>query len=165
MVSGGRGGGCQIALDRRFDPLLAFAGDFLLLRLAPVHSADEIGPQPGDRLLLPALLDFLRRAIARCIVGGRVIAEPVGDGLDEAWPFSRPGGSDCRIGGGAHRDDVVAVDLLAGKTRRDRLLRQRLRRRLQLERHRDRPLIVVDHEYDGQLPHAGEIHRLPHVTL
>ncbi len=64
-----------------------------------------------------------------------------------------------------HGNEAVAVDLLSWKTRRDGLLSQRLRRRLSLERHRDRPLIVVDHEHDGQLPDTSEVHRLPHVTL
>jgi len=67
--------------------------------------------------------------------------------------------------GPPHGDDVVAVDLLAGKTRGDRLLRQRLRRRLQLERHGNGPLIIVGDKHDGQLVHPGEIHRLPYVAL
>ena len=70
--------------------LLAFGGDFFLVRLAPIHSADEIVPQPNDRLLLPALLDFFRRAITRRIVGGGVITKPVGDGLYQAWSVPRP---------------------------------------------------------------------------
>ena len=111
------------------------------------------------------LLDFLRRAIARRIISRGVVAEPIGHGLDEARPFAPPGRGDRRVGGSAHRDDVIAVDLLSGKTRRDGLLSQRLRRGLQLQRHRDRPLIVVDHEHDRQLPDAGEVHRLPYVTL
>ena len=111
-----------MALNRCFHALLAFAGDFLLLLLAPIHPADEIGPQADYRLLLPALLYFLRRAITRCIVSRCVIAEPIGDGLDEPWPFSRPGRSDRRIDARAHGDDVVAVDLLSGKARRDAAL-------------------------------------------
>src|SRR5262249_19733136 len=39
------------------------------------------------------------------------------------------------------------------------------RRRLQLERHGDGPLIVVGDEYDRQLVYPGEIHRLPYVAL
>src|SRR5215469_2057336 len=79
--------GRQIALDGCRHFLLAFAGDFFLVRLAPIHSADEIVSQPNDRLLLPALLNLFRRAIARSVVSGGVIAKPVGDRLDQARPF------------------------------------------------------------------------------
>ena len=52
-----------------------------------------------------------------------------------------------------------------GEARGDRLLRQRLACRLQPERHRDGPLVVVDDEDDGQPLDAGEVHRLVHVAL
>src|SRR5437764_13275354 len=55
--------GRQIALDGHRHFLLALGGDFFLVRLAPIHSTDEIVSQPSDRLLLPALLDLFRRAI------------------------------------------------------------------------------------------------------
>src|SRR6266581_5993248 len=57
--------GRQIARDGRLDALLAFGRELLLLGLAPPVAADQIGPQPRYRLLLPARLDLLRRAIAR----------------------------------------------------------------------------------------------------
>ncbi len=68
------------------------------------------------------LLDFLRRVITRRIVSRGVVAEPISNGLDEAWPFPRRGSRDCRVGCSAHGDDIVAVGLLSGKTRRDSLL-------------------------------------------
>src|SRR6516162_654640 len=73
--------GRQIVLDGRRHFLLALAGDFFLVRLAPIHSTDEIVSQPGDRLLLPALLDFFRRAITRRVVGGGVITKAITDCL------------------------------------------------------------------------------------
>src|SRR5215470_9837587 len=136
--------GRQVVLDGRRHFLLEFAGDFFLVRFAPIHSTDEIVPQPDDRLLLPALLDLFRRAITRRIVGGSVIAEPVSDSLYQVRSFACPSGSDRRIGCRAHSNDIVAVDLFSGKPCGDRFLRQCLRRRLQPERDRDRPLIVVD---------------------
>src|SRR5262249_3797281 len=75
------------AVDGRCDLLLGFGGDFFLVRFAPIHSADQIISQPSNWLLLPALLDFFRRAIARRIVSGGVISKPVRDGLDQARPF------------------------------------------------------------------------------
>src|SRR5438093_4209976 len=66
----------QIALDRGLDALLAFGDEFFLLRLAPGLAAHEMGPQPRDRLLLPARLDLLGRAIAGGVVRRRVVAEP-----------------------------------------------------------------------------------------
>src|SRR5947207_4738303 len=48
--------GRQIALDGHRHFLFALGGDFLLVRFGPTHSTDEIVSQPGDRLLLPALL-------------------------------------------------------------------------------------------------------------
>src|SRR5262252_8898212 len=136
--------GRQIVLDGHRHFLLEFGSDFFLVRFAPIHSTDEIVSQPDDRLLLPALLDLFRRAITRRIVGGGVIAQPVSDGLYQARSFACPSGSDRRIGCRAHSNDIVAVDLFSGKPRGDRFLRPCLRRRLQPERHRDRPLIVVD---------------------
>src|SRR5215510_6757801 len=157
--------GRQIALDRRLDLLLAFGRELFLLRLAQRVLTYEIGAQARDRLLLPARLNLLGRAITRRVVGGRVVAETIGQGLDQARPGAGAGLYDRIVRRGAHRDDVVAVHLLAGKARGNCLLRQRLGRCLQLQRHGDRPLIVVGDEHHGQLVYAGEVHRLPHVAL
>src|SRR6516164_9127553 len=157
--------GRQIALDRRLDLLLAVGRELLLLRFAPRLLTYEISAQARDRLLLPARLNLLGRTVACRVIGGRVVAEAVGHGLDQARSAAGAGLRDRILRRGAHRDDVVAVHLLAGKARGDRLLRQRLRRRLQVKRHGDRPLIVVGDEHRGQLVHPGEVHRLPHVAL
>jgi hypothetical protein len=57
------------------------------------------------------------------------------------------------------------VDLLAAKARGNRLLGQRLGRRLQLERDRDRPLIIDRDKDDGKLPDPNEVHRLEEVAF
>src|SRR5262249_10800821 len=63
----------QIALDRRLDLLLAFGRELFLLRLAPRLLTYEIGAQARDRLLLPAGLNLLGRAVTRGIIGGRLV--------------------------------------------------------------------------------------------
>src|SRR3974390_1274825 len=103
----------QIAFYRALHVFLALGCDFLFLRFAPTHVSDEISSQPRDRLLFPALLHFLRRPIARGIVSGSVIAESIGYGLDQAWPVTDAGCGNRRFCRGAHRDDVVAIDLLS----------------------------------------------------
>src|SRR5262245_33220513 len=157
--------GRQIALDRCLDFLLALGRKRFLLRLAPGLLAHEIGAQARDRLLFPARLHLFARAVTRGVVGRGVVAEPIGEGLDQARPATGTGMRDRLLLRRPHGDHVVAVDLLAGKTRGDRLLRQGLRRRLQLERYGNGPLIVVGDENHGQLVHPGEVHRLPYVAL
>src|SRR5947199_781303 len=151
--------GRQIALDRGFHPLLTLRGELLFVRFAPKLPTDQIGAQPRDRFLLPACLDFFGRPVARRVVGRGVVAEPIGDGLDQARTLARARRRDGVGGGGPDRDHVVAVHLLAGETGRDRLLGERRGRGLQLQRHADRPLIVVSNKDQRQLPNAGEIHR------
>src|SRR5207247_2512087 len=111
--------------DRRVDALLAFSGKALLFRFAPHVPASEKGPRPCDRLLLPARLDLRGRTVARCVVCGRMIAEPVGDRLDKAGPLAIAGRFDRLSSRRVHGHDVVAIHLLADETRCDRFLRQR----------------------------------------
>src|SRR5229473_6247497 len=155
----------QVPFRRRVDLLLTFAHQLFLLRLAPCPLADEIRTQPRNRLLLPAPLNLFGRAIAPRVIRGGVVAEPVGHRLDEARALPVAGSRNRLRGGGAHRDDVVAVDLFPPKAGSDRLLRQRFGGRLQLKRHGDGPLIVVGDEHQGELLHSGEIHCFPQVAL
>ena len=53
-----------------------------------------------------------------------MIAEPVGDRLDEAWPLAVTGRGNGVFGRSAHRHDVAAVHLLTGEPGGDGLLRQ-----------------------------------------
>src|SRR6266481_278840 len=119
-----RGG--QIALDRRLDLLLALGRESFLLRLAPCLLAHEIGAQPRDRLLLPACLNLLGWAVARRVISRRMVAQPIGQRLDQPRSAARAGLRDRLLRRRAHGDDVVAIDLLADKPGGDRLLRQRL---------------------------------------
>src|SRR5262249_57263418 len=57
--------GRQIAFDRRLDLLLTFGRELLLLRFAPGVLTHEVGAQARDRLLLPAGLNLLGRAVTR----------------------------------------------------------------------------------------------------
>src|SRR5260370_41134861 len=76
----------------------------------------------------------------------------------------------ARLGEGAghclaNSDDVVAVDLLALDAGGDRLLGQGLGRGLVGHRHRYCPAVIVDYEYDRQLPDPGGIERLGDIAL
>src|ERR1700680_4329210 len=82
----------QIALDRRLDLQLALGRKLFLLRLAPRLLRNQVGPQPRHRLPPPARLPPLGRTIARGVVGGGMVAEPVGHRLDQAGPFAAAGG-------------------------------------------------------------------------
>src|SRR5713101_3384915 len=155
----------QITGDRRLHPLLALGGELFFLRLAPRLLVDKIGPQPRDRLLLPMRLYLFGRTIPCRIIRRRMITEPVSHGLDEGGAFAVARGRDCALGGGPHRDDVIAVHLFAGEDGSYRLLGQRRRCGLQAERDRDGPLIVVGDEHDRKVPHAGKIHRFPQIAL
>src|SRR2546430_10020297 len=104
------------------DLLLALGGKLLLLRLPPRLAADQIGPQSRDRLLFPARLHFLGRAVACGVVRGGMVAEPIGDGLDQTRPAAGAGSRNRLLGGGPNRKDVVAVHLLARESGADRLL-------------------------------------------
>jgi hypothetical protein len=168
MVEHGGGGerrDRQVFVGRRLDLRAAVFEQRLLVVLAPMAGFDQVIAQAGDGLLLPMRAYLRVVAVARGVVGGGVIAEAIGHGLDQGRPAAR-----ARLGEGAfhafaHGDHVVAVDLLAGEAGGDRLLRQGLGRTLLRARHRDGPLIVVDNEDQGQAPHAGEVHGLVEVTL
>src|SRR6516162_10227138 len=134
--------GGQIVLDRHFDALIALGGKLLLVRFAPHFLANKIAPQARNRLLLPIGLDFVSRTITRRIIGGRVIAEPVGDRLDEAGAFAIAGCGHGLFSRHAHRQHIVPIDLLASETGGDGFLRQRFAASLKSQRHRNCPLIV-----------------------
>src|SRR5579872_2077980 len=99
--------GGQIELDGRLDALIAFGGKLLLVRLAPHFLADKIASQARDWFFLPIGLDFVSQTIARCIVGGRVITESVGDGLDEARALAVAGCGNRFFSRGTHREHIA----------------------------------------------------------
>ena len=94
-----------------------------------------------------------------------MIAEPVGDCLDEAGTFAVSGCGNGLFSRGAHRHYVTPIYLLADESGGDRFLRQRFGAGLQAQRHRYGPVIVGGDEHDGQFVYAGKIHRLVNITL
>src|SRR6266566_5679410 len=120
----------QVPFHCRVDALLALTDELFLLRLAPYPLADEIRAQPRDRFLLPMPLNLFGRPIAPRVIRGRMVAEPVGDRLDEARALPAASSRNRLLGGGTYGDDVVAVDLLPSKAGSDRLLGQRFGGRL-----------------------------------
>jgi len=65
----------------------------------------------------------------------------------------------------AHCDDIIAVDLLTFNAGGDRLLRQSLGRRLLGDRHRDRPMVVVDDKDERQTPDARHVERFGNIAF
>ncbi len=155
----------EVFLDGGVDLGGALRVQPFLVDLVPGAGFREILAEAGDRLAFPLTADLGVLAIAASIVDRRVIAQAVGESLDDGAPAAGA----CPFDGAARRvsdgDDVVAVDLLAGKARRDGFLRQGLRPALRRARHRDRPLVVGDDEHGRQLHSAREIDRLVEVAL
>src|SRR6516165_660564 len=156
---------CQIAFDCLLDAFVALGDKLLLVRLAPHFLANEIRPEARNRLLLPMSLDFFSRTIARCIIGGCMIAEPVGDRLDEAGAFAVAGCGNGLFSRHAHRQHIVPIDLLASETGGDGFLRQRFAASLKSQRHRNCPLIVGRDKHDRQFVHTRKINRFVNIAL
>src|SRR4051812_6756536 len=71
---------------------------------------DEVGLEPADRVALLPHLDLGRHPVAGGVVGRRMGAHAVGEGLDERRPAALPRVVERGLGDGVHREDVVAVD-------------------------------------------------------
>src|SRR5215472_804336 len=155
----------KIGLSGPFDRQRDFGEQLLFVGLAPHAGGDEIVAQARDRLFGPARTDFGSAAIAARIIGGRMIAKAIGQRLDQMRTAAGASLGDGALDGFTNGNHVIAVDLLALEARRDRLLRQGLRRRLLGEGHRDRPAVVVDDEHDRQAPHPRGVERLGDITL
>lgn len=63
-----------------------------------------------------------------------MIAEPVGNGLEEAWALTIAGRGNGLFSRGAHRHHVTPIHLLTGESGGDGLLRQCFRAGLQPQR-------------------------------
>src|SRR5262249_1898271 len=83
--------GRQITIDLRLDPLVAVGRELSLLPFAPRLLTDERRAQARDRLLLPERLNLFGRTVTRRVIGGRVVAEAVSQGLDQARPAAGAG--------------------------------------------------------------------------
>src|SRR5437660_10725755 len=104
----------EVRLHHLLHVRLRVLGERLLLGRRPGAFGVQPGAQPQDRLLLPLLLQFLGAAIARRIVRGRVVAQPVGHRFEQRRAFARACALHRAPHDIAHRDQVVAVELLAG---------------------------------------------------
>ena len=138
----------------RFDARLV--GDLDLLELA-LDALDGIALHPGRVLLLaPRIAD---------VGPHRVSAPAIGHRLDEGGAFAGAGAFD-RL---AHRlvdlHHVVAVDGAAGDPVRHRALRHLVHRGRVAEGRRERVLVVLADEDEGQLPHRGEVERFVEDAL
>ena len=143
------GGGVDLGLDRR----------------AQRVDVDAERAQPRllalDRVALAPLLDLLLGHVLHVVVGG-VAVHPHRDRLDQRRPVAGQRALARGAGGLEHRLDVVAVDghpdEPVGRGALDRVDRELL-----VERRRVGVLVVLEHEHDRQLLHAGPVHRLVEV--
>src|SRR6266478_6510754 len=155
----------QIGLHCLIDRSCYLGEQSFLVGFGPNPAADEIVSQPRDRIFGPMRAHIGIAAVAARIIGGSVVAQPIGQRLDQRWPAAGlrlDNGTAHRL---THRDDVVAVDLLALDAGGDSLLREGLRGGLLGERERDRPAVVVDDEDQRQTPHSGDVERLGNIAL
>src|SRR5512147_34282 len=79
----------EIIVDRAIDPIAAFALERFFLVLVPGADAGEVIAQADDGLERPLLADDVGVAIAGGVVGRRVVAQPVGQRLDQRGPAAR----------------------------------------------------------------------------
>src|SRR6267143_3958831 len=125
----------------------------------------HVGGEAGERvLLLPHLHLFLGAVLGR-VIGRGVDAEAVGDALDQRRPLACARALHRLTRGRVHGEHVVPVHLDPWQAVGERLLGDRLRVRLLLERHRDRPLVVLADEHDGHMPDAREVERFVAIAL
>ena len=73
----------KILLHRLLHLHRAFLLKRLLLPLVPCPLLVEEGLEPLDRIVRPRPAQLIRRAVARRIIGGGVVAETVGEGFDQ----------------------------------------------------------------------------------
>src|SRR5690606_31796569 len=138
---------------------LAGGDQVLLACFIPIATRGEKGLQALDRLALPGLLHFLGRPVAGRIVRRGVIAKAIAEAFHQCRSLALAGAIQGRLQASVNGKDVVAINLLAGKTGTDGFLRQGRRAALNAARHRDRPLVVVNHKHYRQLPGASDVER------
>src|SRR5215813_8707802 len=125
----------------------------------------EIGAEARERILLLPRLDFLLRTVLGRIVRRGVHGQSIGDALDEGGPVTRARPVHRLAARRVDGKHVVAVDLDARETVGGGLLGDGARVGLLLDRHGDRPLVVLAEEHHGTVPHPGEVGRLVEVAL
>src|SRR5215831_13847534 len=125
----------------------------------------EISLEAGQRVLLLPHRDLGVAPVLGRIVGRGVHAQAIGHALDQSRTVAGARPVDRLTRGRVDSEHIVTVHLEAGQPVRQGLLGDRARVRLLLERHRDRPLVVLAHEDDRHVPDAGEVQRLVEVAL
>ena len=146
MLAGSCGWRREVGVRGGLDARLAVGLQVFLVVAAPATGLHQVGAEPGDRVERPVLAHLPVVAVATGVVGGGVIGEAVGERLDQRRAPTASGPLDRLFHDGPDGDHVVAVDLFGGDPGGDALLGQGLGGRLVRPRHRDRPLVVVDHE-------------------
>ena len=126
MAATGCGGVARYCLRRPVDFGCRTRQRLFLVIAAPDALRDEVLAQACDRLAVPMRADLRVIAIASRIIGGGVIAQAIGQCLDQARAVTGAGAREGSFHTGANRDHIVAVDLLARNARGDRLLRESL---------------------------------------
>src|SRR6266498_2663744 len=86
-----------------------------------------------------------------------VAPQPHGVHLDQGRPLAGPGPRHCGPGRCVHGLNVVILDPLAGDAVGGGPVRVRADGRGRLPGHGDGPLVVFDHEDNGQLPQRGQV--------
>ena len=91
--------------------------------------------------------------------------QPQGVHLEQGRPLAGPGPRHRVTGRRVHGLDIVVLDPLAGDAVGGGPVRVRADGRGRLPGHRDRPVVVLDHEDHGQLPQRGQVQRLVERAL
>src|SRR5690606_17319086 len=94
----------------------------LFPHVVPRARRPEVRVEAPQRVARPPALDLVLGAIPARVVGGRVIAHPIGQRLDHVRAAAVARLLERARHRGMDRDHVVAVDLLAFDSARDRLL-------------------------------------------
>ena len=94
-----------------------------------------------------------------------MVTEAVGHGLDQGRPAPASGALDSFGCGDVNGEDVVAVDLYPRNAIRVGLLGERFGGRLLVERHRDRPLVVLNDEDRLGAQDPGAVKALVEIAL
>src|SRR4051812_31985813 len=127
----------EIGLHHLLHMHLRLAREGLLVLLRPHALGVQPGAKAQDRLFLPLRRELLCAAIARGVVRRRVVAQAIGQRLEQRRSPAAARALHRAPDRVAHGDQIVAVDLLAGDAGGDRLLRQRLCRALHAARNGD----------------------------